>query len=253
MRDPHQVYCYDDSIFIAGTANEVIAIHKKGVWEAWYPFGDPAERSDKRKYHFNSITVQGNSFYLVGHSSGNGEVHQFKFSDRSHIQSLTVGRGSHNLWQSKGGDLYTMSSADGELRTIDGTKSYPISIGHFVRGACILPDTYFFGVSSTTVRKMRNQSSSMIVKFDHAGCNRTIYGIEGYGEILDLRAPGHKDSAHQSYLGNKIKSLKFETRFEVVELKQTPFLNSKRMMVRRAVWWWRLNILRHQMPVLGNG
>lgn len=253
MRDPHQVYCHADSLLVTGTSDEVIAIYKNGAWKAWYPFGDPEELSVKRTYHFNSITVLGDSLYLVGHSSGNGEVHEFKLSDRSHIRSLTVGRGSHNLWQSGRGDLYTMSSADGELCTLDGTDRYPISIGHFVRGACILPKTYFFGVSSTTVRDMRNQSSSLIINVDLAGRNRTLYGFEGHGEILDLRAPGYKDSAHQSYLGKKIQGLKLDTKFEALELKTAPILSTKLMLSRRAAWWWRLNILRHRMPVLGSG
>ena len=251
VRDPHQVYCYDDSIWVAGTADDVIAINKEGLWEAWYPFGDPRENNDARTYHFNSITVLGESIYLVGHGDGSGEVHQFKLSDRSHIRTLTVGRGSHNLWQSGRGKLFTMSSADGELRTLDGTDRYPVSIGHFVRGACVLSETYFFGVSATTVRKMRNQSPSMIVNFDRSGNNKTLFGIEGHGEILDLRAPGFEDSAHPSYLGKRIEGMELMEKFEAVELKIRPILSSKRMFRRRTNWWWRLNILRHRMPVLG--
>ena len=250
-RDPHQVYCFDDSIWVAGTADDVIAIYKDGAWEAWYPYGIPAENSNAKTYHFNSIMVLGDSIYLVGHGDGSGEVHEFRLSDRSHIRTLAVGRGSHNLWQSGRGKLFTLSSADGELCTLDGIDRYPISVGHFVRGACVLPETYFFGVSATTVRKMRNQSPSMIVNLDRTRNNKTLFGIDGHGEILDLRAPGYEDSAHPSHLGKKIEGSVFETKFEVLELETAPILNSKRMFSRRTAWWWRLNILRHQIPVLG--
>ncbi len=247
-RDPHQVYRHEDQLWLAGTADEVIGIYRDGAWEQWHPFGDPADQDHEARHHFNTIVIIEDRLYIVGHLEGDGQVHTFSYPDRTHLSSKTVGHGSHNYWHGRDGQGFTLSSGSGELCSIDHQVSYPISLGHFVRGAVLTPKEYFIGICSRTIRQERNDSNSTVARFDRSTARRDHFALNGGGQILEVRSPGVPDITHPSYLGNSVDVSGFEGRFKQLPLHPTPSLNGKRSFRRKFTWWLRLNLLGVKLP-----
>ena len=162
----------------AATGDNVVGIYDGNTWEIWLPFGPAKDPNHPDKHHINSIYIDGERIYLVGHSADRGQVHVFRLSDKIHETSIDMGRGSHNLWPANG-VLYTLSSASGEIISTGGGDRYPVYIGSFVRGAAITEDYAYFGVSWNTQRSKRNRSNCMVVRMDKPDRQRFYFGNRG--------------------------------------------------------------------------
>jgi len=236
MRDAHQLYCFKNKLWIAATWNNFIATFDGQDWDIWQPFGAPKNPDSPDTHHINSILVDDEKIYLAGHGRDGGQAHIFKTDDKSHLVTHDMGQGSHNVWKS-GDQIYSMSSNNGELIDLSGNR-FPIAPGNFVRGAIILSDRRFFGASSKTDRQSRNSSNSMIVEASLTGKQLRRLGINGYGEMLDIRAPGEVDLAHPSYIGPKISVTILEKKFHAIDIDLNPQLTGKISGFKKWSWWW---------------
>lgn len=246
MRDAHQLYCYKETLWVTATWNNFIVIFDGRNWEIWQPFGAPENPDAPDTHHINSIVVDDEKIYLAGHGRDGGQVHIFKADDRSHLVTHAMGQGSHNVWKC-GDEIYSMSSNTGELIDLSG-NGFPIAPGNFVRGAVILPDRRFFGASSKTDRQSRNSSNSMIVETSQTGKRLRKLGINGYGEMLDIRAPGQVDLAHPSCVGPEISTSVLEANFQSVAIDRDPQLTGKVSVTKKGLWWWRQKIGARALP-----
>lgn len=246
MRDAHQLYCFKNKLWVTATWNNFIVIYDGKNWETWHPFGPPENSAAPDTHHINSILVDDEKIYLAGHGRDGGQVHIFKTDDKSHLVTHDMGQGSHNVWKS-GDQIFSMSSNNGELIDLSG-NGYPIAPGNFIRGAVILSDRRFFGTSSKTDRQSRNSSNSMIVETSMTGKRLRTLGINGFGEMLDVRAPGEVDVAHPSYVGPKIPAAVLEKKFQGFDIDLNPQLTGKVSAIKIWSWWWRQKIGVQSLP-----
>lgn len=217
LRDLHQICYFDDKLWVCATHDNMIAIYGFPGWETWYPFGEPADPTKPDSHHINSIWVDGDEIFLVGHSGTTGCVHVFDRVTREHRRTLDFGRYAHNVWR-ENGQLQVLSSLEGCILSEDGTRR-PVSPGNFVRGAVVTGQRLYVGVSENVNRAEREKGSCEVVRLDPSGRTQSIMGLVGYGMVHDVRCPGLHDAAHPYADGPPLDPLVL-TRFPAVALRR---------------------------------
>jgi len=232
LRDLHQLYYFNDALWIVCTYDCIIAIYRGGQWEKWYPLGEGAGAGagKAKAYHLNSIYSKDGAIFLGGSINRVGLIYIYRESDRELLERHYAGYSSHNVWR-ENGTVYTLSSMSGTCVNMDGSIQV-VSRGNFIRGVVATEDTKYFGISESLSRASRDGSSCMIKKVPARG-QSSIVGIRAYGQINEIRSPGRQDHAHPSLIGKCIDTTRFENRFARVPLVNGP------CMKELPAWYWR--------------
>jgi len=225
LRDVHQVYFFDEALWVVCTWNDLIAIYREGDWECWYPLGNPGDNC-AGSYHFNSIFAAAERIYIGGSVDRIGFLWEFDRRSREHLNTRALGYGSHNLW-CEGEVVHTLSSLTGAAVGTDGSVSV-ISRGNFVRGVVAGTESAWFGVSTRAKRGQREFSDAMIVNLPMApdGMRRWL-NFSGSGMVHEIRAPGLIDRAHAASRGQAIDPNRLRGRFGETRLGGVPVLSEQ--------------------------
>jgi len=230
LRDLHQLYYFNNALWIVCTYDCMIAIYRDGHWDKWYPMGEGDDAGKTNVHHLNSIYGSDGMIYLGGSIDRVGMIYRYRESDRELLERCYAGYSSHNVWR-ENGSVYTLSSMSGTCVTTEGLVEI-VSRGNFIRGVVATNDTKYFGISESLSRASREGSGCMIKKIPSPGPG-SIIGIRAYGQINEIRAPGRHDFAHPSCIGRRIDTTGFKDRFARVPLVNGP------CMKEMSAWYWR--------------
>jgi hypothetical protein len=235
LRDIHQICCFDRALWVVCTRDDLVAIHRDGEWERWYPLGAPPDAGTGH-CHFNSILATDRHILIGGSIDRVGAIWAFDRDSRRPLRLWYLGYGSHNLWRD-GGELYTMSSLAGEVVSLGGRRE-SLSRGNFVRGVAIAGGSLWYGVSARAPRHRRAYSDSMVVRRSRSDGARTCFNFRGFGMVHEIRVPGETDQAHPHSRGPRVAAASLAHRFSALDVGGDPVLReipARAWAVRRLV------------------
>lgn len=221
IRDVHQIYYFDNALWVVCTWNDLIAIHRERSWESWYPFGEPAGAAGG-PYHLNSIYADGDHIYLGGSIDRVGYIWAFDRTTRRHRRTWQAGYGSHNVWCANE-SVFTLSSLAGEIVST-GAGATTITRGNFLRGAAVCADCSWFGISARARRGEREFSDAMLLGLSQRHPVPRRLNLPGFGMVHEIRAPGTADLAHPAAAGRPIDPRGLGGRFAALPMSGAPVL-----------------------------
>lgn len=188
----HQLIHSGDTIFCTASAEDGVVISKGGKDEIWYPSKDPDDHG-RDVHHFNSVWINGDRLFLVGHNNGPSEVWEFTYPDREFVRRTIVGKYVHNVWPYKGG-LAVCNSGNGRLEALDGTQI--VETGGFPRGVAIGPERTVVGVSARASRSNRWLTIGKLQVYDPDWKLMKTISLGVSGGVCEIRNVDCPDAAH---------------------------------------------------------
>jgi len=154
MRDLHPILIRGDTLWATCSFDNMIALHKDGAWEEWYPQGEPAGLL-RDTNHFNTLSWIDARLAVVAYNLKQppSEIF-FEWPSRRVVERFPLGAQSHNLWRA-GSEWVTCSSGEGRIR---GTAGFAVETGGYPRGIGFTADGICVGISEPAERMQRDLS-----------------------------------------------------------------------------------------------
>lgn len=188
LRDLHQIYLFDNKLWLTCSFDNMVAVYDFSKWERWYPSGK-IEDLGKDINHFNSIWVDDESMYILAHNNGPSEIWQFSYPALCLQKKIQLGNCAHNIWK-KNDEIYTCNS---KFRTVESSSGFRLEVGGFTRGSVITKNCFAIGSSDIAERADRHLVSGSLFFYDSEWKIQSEINFENQGQILDIRSPGILD------------------------------------------------------------
>lgn len=188
----HQILYHDGHLFCSCSREDSFAVCHDGEWSEWHPSADPEHRG-RDVHHFNSVWIDADRIFVVGHNNGPSDVWELSWPERRLVGRHRVGEMIHNVWR-EDGTLAVCNSGGGKVETVDGRVL--ATTGGFPRGVVIGPTRNVVGVSGVANRSNRWMSSGKLQVFGKDWRLEKEIGLGRCGQVTELRSLDGDDHAH---------------------------------------------------------
>lgn len=174
----HQILAVKNNIYICDTALNLLRIfdHTRNTFSKPLDFNSIPWMKDRNTHWINSINYIDGTFYMIAHNHGWSSLLEFDKDLNFICGKESVGFTAHNVWKMKD-KLWTLSSADGFIRSIDGQHN--IGVGGFLRGVALSRDYLLIGVSicrdSDSIFQKRPKRPTDSILGVNPGCGIAIF------------------------------------------------------------------------------
>ncbi|MBZ0110915.1 MAG: hypothetical protein K8J08_00500 [Thermoanaerobaculia bacterium] len=187
----HQILFRDEHLLCTCSRDDSVVVYHQGSWTVWYPSSDRRHHG-RDTHHFNSVWIEGDRLFVVGHNNGPSDIWEFSWPERHLIEKHRIGLTAHNVWR-EGDSLAVCNSGSGTLENLRGEVL--ATTGGFPRGVVIGLDRNIIGVSWIANRSNRKQSPGRLQVFSKDWTLEKEIDLGLCGQVTEVRSLG-EDLAH---------------------------------------------------------